>query len=180
MGVINMNNEEILWKKCVDFHGHECGGLAIGYKAALLAQKLLDIKFSEDEEIVCVTENDACGVDAIQVILGCSVGKGNLIFRIRGKQAYVFYNRKNNKSVRLVLIPVTNLNRKESRNYYMEKPSEELFELKVPNFSLPEEARIFKSIKCEKCGEFTSENMIRLENGLELCLDCYKPYRKFY
>ena len=31
------------WKKCVEFHGHECGGLAIGYKAALYAEKLLEV-----------------------------------------------------------------------------------------------------------------------------------------
>ena len=51
---------------------------------------------------MCITENDACGVDAIQVLLGCSVGKGNLLFHLRGKQAFSFYNRKTGKAVRLV------------------------------------------------------------------------------
>lgn len=37
-----MNTE--LWDKCKAFHGHECGGLTIGYKAALYAIKLLDLK----------------------------------------------------------------------------------------------------------------------------------------
>ena len=71
-----MYDEKALWKKCAEFHGHECGGLTIGYKAALYAKELLDLDFSEDEQVVCISENDACGVDAIQVILGCSVGKG--------------------------------------------------------------------------------------------------------
>ena len=70
-------DQKQLWEKAVAFHGHECGGLTIGYKAALYAIELLDIQFSDDEQIVCVTENDACGVDAIQAILGCSAGKGN-------------------------------------------------------------------------------------------------------
>ena len=91
------------WESCVAFHGHSCGGLTIGYKAALYAIELLDIQFSDDEQIVCVSENDACGVDAIQAILGCSVGKGNLLFRLRGKQAFSFYNRETGKAVRLVL-----------------------------------------------------------------------------
>ena len=69
-------------EKCVAFHGHECGGLTIGYKAAIYAEKLLNITFSEDEDVVCISENDACGVDAIQVLLGCSVGKGNLLFHM--------------------------------------------------------------------------------------------------
>ena len=85
-----MMNEQALWEKAVAFHGHVCGGVTIGYKAALYAVKLLDIQFSEDEELVCVSENDACGVDAIQAILGCSLGKGNLLFHITGKQAFSF------------------------------------------------------------------------------------------
>ena len=54
---------------------------------------------------MCIAENDACGCDAIQVILGCSVGKGNLLFHMRGKQAFSFYRRGTGKSVRLVLLP---------------------------------------------------------------------------
>ena len=76
------------WERCVAFHGHECGGLTIGYKAAQYAAKLLELKFSADEQVVCIAENDACGVDAIQVMLGCSVGKGNLLFHMTGKQAF--------------------------------------------------------------------------------------------
>lgn len=67
--------------------------------------ELLELDFSADEDVVCITENDACGVDAIQVLLGCSVGKGNLLFHLRGKQAFSFYNRKTGKAVRLVLPP---------------------------------------------------------------------------
>ena len=28
-----------LWKKCVEFHGHECPGLAMGYRAAVEASE---------------------------------------------------------------------------------------------------------------------------------------------
>ena len=95
------NNE--LWNKCAEFHGHVCGGLTMGYRAALYAAELLDLHFSKDEQVVCVAENDACGMDAIQVIPGCSVGKGNLLFHITGKQVWSFYNRKTGKSLRLVV-----------------------------------------------------------------------------
>ena len=93
------------WEKCVDFHGHSCGGLRIGYAAAEYAMELLDVTFSDNEQLVCISENDACGVDAIQVMLGCSIGKGNLLFHMTGKQAFSFYNRATGKSVRLVLKP---------------------------------------------------------------------------
>ena len=84
---------EALWEKCVEFHGHACGGLALGYRAALYAAQLLDVTPAEDEELVCIAENDACGVDAIQVVLHCSVGKGNLLFHLTGKQADIYTRR---------------------------------------------------------------------------------------
>lgn len=175
-----MITEEQMWEQCAKFHGHVCGGLTIGYKAALYAIKLLDLHFSEDEEVVCISENDACGVDAIQVMLGCSVGKGNLLFHMRGKQAFSFINRKNGKSVRLVLKDrPEGMTREESFAYMQGKTPEELFDIKEVKTQLPERARIFKSIKCECCKESTSENMIRLQEGKQLCLDCYTAYNRF-
>ena len=38
-----MDENKALWKKCVEFHGHECGGLTIGYKASLYAIALLGL-----------------------------------------------------------------------------------------------------------------------------------------
>ena len=65
----------------------------------------------------CITENDACGVDAIQAIL--SSEKGNLLFHMRGKQAFSFYNRKTGKSVRLVLkAKPRDMTREETFDYY--------------------------------------------------------------
>ena len=173
-------NERELWEKCAAFHGHECGGLTIGYKAALYAIELLDLRFSPDEQVVCVTENDACGVDAIQVILGCSVGKGNLLFHLRGKQAFSFYNRATGRSVRLVLKDrPQGMSRHESFSYYQSLSPQDMFDVKETTITLPERARIFQSVKCECCGETTAENMIRLENGRKLCLDCCQAYSRF-
>ena len=173
-------NERELWEKCAAFHGHECGGLTIGYKASLYAIELLDLHFSDDEQVVCITENDACGVDAIQVILGCSVGKGNLLFHLRGKQAFSFYNRTTGRSVRLVLKDrPQGMSRQESFAYYQSLAPRDMFTVKETTITLPESARLFQSIKCENCGETTAENMIRLENGKKLCLDCFNAYSRF-
>ena len=171
---------ERTWEKCVEFHGHECGGLTIGYKAALYATKLLDLDFSIDAEVVCITENDACGLDAIQVMLGCSVGKGNLLFHIRGKQAFTFYNRTKNKGVRLVLKPrPEGMTRAESFDYCQKQDPEDMFDVKEPGIALPESARLFDSYECEECGETTGANWIRIEGGRKLCLDCHSKYDRF-
>ena len=168
------------WQDCVNFHGHECGGLTIGYKASLYAAQLLELEFSADEQVVCISENDACGIDAIQVMLGCSVGKGNLLFRMRGKSAYSFYNRKNGKSVRLVLKPrPEGITRENSFAYYQACRPEEMFEVKEATIALPEKARMFDSYTCSCCGEETGANWIRLAGGKHLCLDCYQNYNRF-
>lgn len=178
-----------IWEKCVAFHGHECGGLMIGYKAALYAAGLLELTcadgerdccISAGEQVVCISENDACGVDAVQVILGCSVGKGNLLFHMRGKQAFSFYNRKTGRSVRLVLKPrPEGMRREESFAYYQSCLPEEMFEVKETVLKLPEEARIFQSLTCSCCGETAAENMMRIQGDKILCLDCYKEYDRF-
>ena len=166
------------WEKCVAFHGHACGGLAIGFRAALYAMELLEAAPAKDEELVCVAECDACGVDAIQCILGCSVGKGNLLFRMRGKQAYTFYCRKTGQSARLVLRPLVDMTAKEKNDYLCKTAAADLFEIK-PAQPLPEKARIFKSMTCECCGEQTAEYYTRNENGKIVCLDCVHPYNRF-
>ncbi len=174
-----MNRKE-LWEKCTAFHGHACPGLTIGYRAALYAIDLLGLTFSDDEQVVCIAENDACGVDAIQVILGCSVGKGNLLFHMRGKSAYSFYNRTTGQSVRLVLRPKPReMTRDESFDYYHACTAEEMFEVKKTTIALPERARLFDSYVCEHCGEVTGANWIRLSGGKKLCLDCYTQYDRF-
>lgn len=167
-------DEKLLWEKAVAFHGHACGGLAIGCKAALYAAELLDLTFSSDEQVVCIAENDACGVDAIQAVLGCSVGKGNLLFHLRGKQAFSFYDRGTGKSVRLVLRPKPGeMAREESLAYYRAGRPRDLFDVKETSLALPERARIFSSCVCDRCGETAGTHWIRLEGEKKLCLDCY-------
>lgn len=92
-----------LINKTTDFHGHWCPGLAIGIRAAELALK--EVGKGPDEEIVAVVETDMCAVDAIQYLTGCTFGKGNLIFKDYGKNAFTFYRRRDGKAIRIVTRP---------------------------------------------------------------------------
>ena len=49
-----------LWKKCAEFHGHECPGLTIGYRASLYAAELLGVEASPESGVSCVAETDKC------------------------------------------------------------------------------------------------------------------------
>lgn len=176
-----MMNAKDLWNKCVEFHGHSCSGLTIGFKAALYAMDLLDFEFSDNEQIVCVAENDGCSIDAIQIVTGCSVGKGNLLFHMTGKQAYTFYSRADRKAVRLVLKPApAHIGRAESLVYYQMQDPEDMFDIKPVTLRLPTPSRSFQNVVCEACGESTAEHYIRLQGGKQVCPDCWKPYDRFH
>lgn len=166
-----------LWDKAVAFHGHECPGLAIGVRAALIAMEMLKTDAAEDEELVCVTENDACGVDGVQALTGCTFGKGNLVYRGTGKQAFSFFDRRSGKKVRLMLKPLAaGMSRPEKQEYILTAPVGEIFDIGVPKFEIPEGARRFATVICEECGEGAPEHKIRLQKGKKVCLDCFKAY----
>lgn len=87
-------------KKCVQFHGHICPGLIYGYRVAKEAMHLLNIARSVDEEVVAISENDSCAVDALQTMLGTSAGKGNLIIQNYGKNVYTVLSRSGRQAYR--------------------------------------------------------------------------------
>lgn len=167
-----------LWEKAVAFHGHECPGLAIGFRAVEAACERMGIGASTDEEIVCATENDACGVDAVQALLSCTIGKGNLIYRGTGKQAFSFYNRKTGDKLRICLKPELNQgwSRADWQAYLLSAPLDEIFAFSEPKHECPTRARIFTSVICELCGEATLEAKVHLQDGKKVCLDCYVHY----
>ena len=87
-------------ERVVEFHGHMCPGLALGVRAAEVA--LAEIgPHSQDEEVVAIVETDMCGVDAVQFLTGCTFGKGNLVHRDHGKNAYTFVRRSDGRAVRV-------------------------------------------------------------------------------
>ncbi|MGB8454593.1 MAG: FmdE family protein [Anaerocolumna sp.] len=169
-----------LWEKAAAFHGHKCPGLAIGFKACEAAFEKMGIGVSDDEEIVCVTENDACGVDAVQALLSCTIGKGNLLYRGSGKQAFSFFNRTNGKKMRVCLKAKMNgtMNRAEWQEYLLNAPVDEVFTVSAPKFDLPEKARIFQTVVCEICGEGAPEHKMHLQDGKKVCTDCFESYNR--
>jgi formylmethanofuran dehydrogenase subunit E len=204
MTSIKMDPELI--KKTIDFHGHWCPGLAIGIRAAELA--LREVGRGPDEEIVAVVETDMCTVDAIQYLTGCTFGKGNLIHKDYGKNAFTFYHRRDNKAVRLILRrevygdagPVfRELNRKvqeegltqdEEKTWreirdgisrrIMESDLSEIFKIKEPTAPVPKKARMVVTLVCESCGEPVMETRTRRFRDKVLCIPCFDDLEKRY
>lgn len=172
-----MNQE--YWDRARDFHGHECPGLAIGVRACEAAVERMGISPAFDEELLCITENDACGVDAVQALMSCTIGKGNLIYRPTGKQAFTFISRSSGKAMRFYFkADRGEMQRGEYILHILTAPTDTVFSCKTVDIPLPERARIFTSRACEKCGEAAAEHMLRIQNGQLVCLDCYEEYTR--
>jgi formylmethanofuran dehydrogenase subunit E len=187
------------FQKCVEFHGHLCPGLTMGYKASMAGLEWLKTHRSVDEEIVAIVETDACGADAVQVMTGCTFGKGNFIFKDHGKMAFTFFNRKSGKGVRMVLKAdafkpdkrhleliqkkqndiATDTELEEFKKQFekrtrdiLEKPVDDIFDLKEAQFDPPAKAQIQASIPCSQCGEPTMESRLVEKDGLRICRGC--------
>ena len=186
-------------EEVIRFHGHSCPGLSIGIRASELAKR--ELGDLPDSKLVCVTETDMCGVDAVQYLTGCTFGKGSLIHRDYGKMAFSFFNRKTGQGFRCLFKPgekggkegelsslfqeiaSTASNeleqeryeklRKKAKTLIMIYDLDELFEIMEPNEAMPRGARILNSLVCEACGEATMESRIRRYAGKTLCQPCF-------
>lgn len=185
-----------------EFHGHMCPGLAIGIRAAEIALDQVG-KHATDEEVVAVVETDMCAVDAIQYLTGCTFGKGNLLHRDFGKNAFTFIRRSDGKALRVVTKPeawgdpdsehsqlfakvraggqATPEERERFERLHtararaiLESPIDRLFEVKEVESRVPRKARIHTSLPCEECGEMVMETRIRKFGGKDLCIPCFE------
>ena len=180
--VINLEELPKELKDVVQFHGHLCPGLVIGYRAAILARKKLGLGRSEDEELVAIVENDSCAVDAIQYINGATFGKGNLVFQDHGLHAYTFIERTSGKQIRIELkadifddsAEPRQKSRQEIINKMLQIADDELFTVKKVNIEVPEKAHIFNSVKCSKCGLMVMETRARVLNQKMYCIPCWE------
>jgi formylmethanofuran dehydrogenase subunit E len=198
-----MNAEEIMdsedFRKCAEFHGHVCPGLSMGFRAAKTAMEKLNAMRSEDEEIVAVVETDACCADAIQVLTGCTFGKGNFIYKDYGKVAVTLLSRNTGEGVRVVLKPdafkpdpahmalirkmsggtANEEDKKAFEGLHLKRigdvltlPEENLFTIQKVNVELPARAKIAPSVPCDVCGEGVMGTKLQLKDGKNLCRAC--------
>ncbi|MEI7433082.1 MAG: FmdE family protein [Methanomicrobiales archaeon] len=185
----------------VTFHGHSCPGLALGYRAALIALEELRSDPSHDEELVAIVENDACGIDALQVVTGCTAGKGNLIFLDYGKHVYTLFNRRNGKAVRVATkasfstasldpafgdlrtkVMSGNATAEEMEQFEKHRdgvchailtvPYHDMFSVRHTGMQVPVPATIYKSVPCDCCGEMVSEHRVVTVGRKTLCIPC--------
>ncbi len=187
-------------KRCLAFHGHLCPGLVYGYLVAKEAILRLELQRSKDEEIVVVSENDTCAVDALQVLLGTTMGKGNLILKDYGKNVYTCFKRADKRAFRFsrnqsyeyggeyprefaeleadYAAGQATVHQRRRQKYLkaldlLAKPFEAVFNSEEINCPEPPYAPLAPSEACADCGEMTmATKMIQTAQGKHLCFPC--------
>jgi formylmethanofuran dehydrogenase subunit E len=187
------------FSKCIEFHGHTCPGLAIGFQAARTLMERLEVRKAPDEELIAIVETDACGADAIQVMTGCTFGKGNFLFKNYGKHAFSLMDRKKGKGVRVCLrsgafeidpeslslsakVQKDEASEREIERYrqlrqervenILRADTESLFKIEEITPEIPAKARIMDSGICDSCGEPTAIDFLGEINGERICIRC--------
>lgn len=188
------------FEEVVRFHGHVCPGLAMGFRVAGVAVRELASLRAGDEELVAIVENNSCAVDAIQMVTGCTAGKGNLVFRDYGKQVYTFIRRADGAAVRLAICwtpPPDDPETAEAWRRYSEgersagvmrivasrkgeraqavlaAEEHDLFAISRPEVSLPAAAQVYPTVTCAVCGERVMvPKTQRRDDGGSICIPC--------
>lgn len=187
-------------RRAVEFHGHLCPGLAIGYRVAKYIRE--HYPRSEDEELVCIAENRSCSVDAVQQMLGCTAGKGNLIIEDHGKQAFTFFSRNDGQATRIYFKGDLSKGMDEIRARYfkgelseeerrefeimrrreieriIESPDDELLSVSTVQIPPPRKAQIHPTLRCQECGEGFMEICGRTVKGKVVCIECFDKLTK--
>jgi len=93
-------------KKVVDFHGHICPELAVGGKFCEFAQNLFNEGTIPTTGFSILCENTTSALDAIQILLGATVGNQRLLVMDYGKHNYTLFSRSGNCGWKLKMKPL--------------------------------------------------------------------------
>lgn len=188
------------WEKALEFHGHVCPGLVIGFRAAEAGLRELGLEpaAAQGVDLVCVVENRACAVDAVQAVTGCTLGKANLVVADHGKHVYTFARREaGGEAVRVSLkapgLALEELRarqekaltepgeenrrafarkREEISDLLMEMPEAELFRISRVTVEAPARQRVKCLAVCSRCGEYVFEHRAAERDGQVVCPPC--------
>jgi formylmethanofuran dehydrogenase subunit E len=90
-------------KRVADFHGHICPELALGGKFCEFVQSLLEEGTLTNSGLSIISENTTSALDAIQVLLGVTIGNQRLMVMDYGKHNYTLFSRQRDRGWKLKL-----------------------------------------------------------------------------
>ena len=155
------------------FHGHVCGGIAIGTRMAMAALDRLGIadpRGADRKQLLVYVECDRCATDAIMIVTGCTPGKRSMKVLDHGKMAATFVHLGTGRAVRLA--PASH---EQQEVDHATVPAEALFtvtEVEVPTAPEDLPGKPTRRAVCGRCGEKVMDGREVVREGATLCRPC--------
>jgi formylmethanofuran dehydrogenase subunit E len=183
-------------------HGHKCPAMPLGLRAGAAAMNALAVGRAKDKELVAVLElgDDHCAhcfADGVQMITGCTFGKGNIRKAGYGKFGLTLTDRATGRSVRVVPRAEAQADMKRSPFFQdfrskgipaskvpdevvepmvkrvMEAPEDRILSVGAEfRTELPLRAETSATDVCEACGEMVVERYLRIDGDRMVCIPC--------
>ena len=184
-------------------HGHKCPAMPQGLRAGAIALNRLGVERSGDKTLLALVElgDDHCAHcfgDGVQMVTGCTFGKGNIQKLGYGKFGLTLVDKTTGRAVRVVPKAEAQLKTKQTpffTEYRMKGvpptqvpaevvepliemvltvPEEQLFNVsEVFDYDLPpKKHESFDVIVCERCGDMVVETYGRVVGDQKVCIPC--------
>lgn len=186
------------------FHGHKCPAMPLGLRIGAAAMNALDVERSHDGQLVALVEIGerhfaTCFADGVQMVTGCTFGKGNIKRMDYGKWGLTLFDVASGRSVRVALKgELLKANTKTA--FFTEYRSKGVPASKVPAevvdplveraMTIPDETVMtigdvverpwhepphsFNSFICDECGDIVVEEYGRVAGDRRVCIPCHE------
>ncbi len=183
-------------------HGHKCPAMPLGLRAGAAAMNALGVERATDSELIALVElgdNHCahCFADGIQMVTGCTFGKGNIKQLGYGKFGLTLIDTKAGKSVRVVPRAEAQAASKQTAFFteYREKgipasevpvdvvqplidqamsaPDDKILKIEeIQDYTVESHAEGFATVVCEHCGDMVIERYGRVHGDMKVCMPC--------
>ena len=197
-----MINPQVFLEPGMVLHGHKCPAMPLGLRVGAAAMNKLGVERAKDGQLMALVElgEDHCATcfaDGVQMITGCTFGKGNIRKLNYGKWGLTLIDKKSGRAVRVSPKAEAMAANKQSDFFkkYREKgvpasqvPAEAVDPLVERVMNAPEDRLLnvsevfehkwtdaphsFDSFVCEVCGEMTAEIYGRVLGERKVCIPC--------
>jgi formylmethanofuran dehydrogenase subunit E len=183
-------------------HGHKCPAMPLGLRAGAAAMNALSVERAKDGQLLALLELGEghcahCFADGVQMITGCTFGKGNIRQLGYGKFGLTLVDRTTGRAVRVVPRAEAQAATKQTPFFkeYREKgipasevpdgvvqpliervmnaPAEAILKVgEVHEHHEPRPRETFASFTCERCGDMVVEKYGRVVGDRRVCIPC--------
>lgn len=183
-------------------HGHKCPAMPLGLRAGAAAMNALAVARAKDKDLLAIVELGDhhcahCFADGVQMITGCTLGKGNIRKVPYGKFGLTLVDRATGRAVRVVPRADAQAKMKQTP-FFQEYRSKGVPASRVPAavveplidqvMSAPQDQILtvgaefredveknpetFSVRACQGCGELVVEKYLRVAGDRLVCIPC--------